>query len=452
VPGLHRRVVAITIGAIAAAAFVPAVAQAAQPSVSSPTTINAMRAELRAGTLAQTTGVTNLCAAAHAACQLAAVTPTNSTKPLSTTEPIGYGATDLERAYHLPADNSVGANGTITIIDAGAYPNLESDLNTYRAQYGLPACTTASGCLTIADYRGGPPLTPDPTDLGKEMEEIVAVETALDVDMASAACPDCHIIELQVPLVDGFPSSQDEADQAMADFGTAVNTAVSMGTNSVSMSYSYPPDASVDTGQPAKDMYHPGVAILASSGDGGFEYDQAGWPQDLPTVTSVGGTSLYATNSAGTKFTQTGWSEAGSSCSSDLPPAVGQPPSVSAACGGHRASSDVSAVADPGTGVAVYDTYTPFSGQPYQWITVGGTSASSPFVGGIYARAGHLSQVVGPNTLYAAKKGTFTDVTLGQNAPAGSCQSLGYALSVCQSSRGWDGPTGVGTPNGLAGF
>lgn len=446
-----RRLVALLVGALAATAFVPAVAQAAQPSANSPTTISALRAELRAGTLAQTTHTINLCAQVNAACQLEAVAAAGSSRPLSTTEPVGYGATDLETAYHLPA-NWVGANGTIAIIDAAAYPNLESDLNTYRAQYGLPACTTASGCLKIADYQGGPPLTPDPTQLGEEIEESVAVETSLDVDMASAACPLCHIIELQVPALDAIPSTQAEADQATADFGTAVNTAVSLGANAVSMSYQYPEDAYTDTGVPAQDLYHPGVAILASSGDGGFEFGQSGWPQDLPTVTSVGGTSLIATNSTNTKFTQTAWDGSGSACATDLPPAVGQPKSVSAYCAGHRASADISADADPSTGPAIYDTYAPFSNQPVDWTFVGGTSASSPFVAGVYARAGHLAGVIGPNTLYAARKGTFTDVTLGQNGPSGACQSAGAAQQVCQAGTGWDGPTGLGTPNGLAGF
>lgn len=126
---VRRRFAALVIGALAVTAFVPVVAQAAQPSTNSPSAIGVMRAALRAGTLGQTTGVTDFCAAVHATCQLKAVTSANSTKPLSTTEPIGYGATDLERAYHLPAA-SVGANGTITIVDAGAYPNLESDLDT----------------------------------------------------------------------------------------------------------------------------------------------------------------------------------------------------------------------------------------------------------------------------------------------------------------------------------
>ncbi|HVV25217.1 MAG TPA: peptidase S8 [Pseudonocardiaceae bacterium] len=446
--GLRRRLVALTIGALAVTAFVPAVAQAAQPNTNSPSTIDAMRAQLRAGTLLQSTKVIDFCAQVHAACDLKGLAAGGSSKPLSTTEPIGYGAADLANAYHLPAAG-VGANGTIAILDAGAYPNLESDLNTYRAEYGLPACTTASGCLKIADYKGGAPLTPDPSDLGKAEEEDVAVETSLDVDMASAACPECHIIELQLPDADGFPSSQADEDVAIGDFGTAVKTAVAMGANAVSMSYQYDPDAYSDTGQPARDLYQPGVAVLASSGDGGFEFNLSGWPQDLPSVVSVGGTSLLA---SGSKYTQVAWDGAGSSCATDEPPAIGQPKSVSKACGGHRAASDISAVADPTTGVATYDTYAPASGEPQQWGVWGGTSASSPFVAALYARGGHLSQVLGPNTLYSAKKGTFTDVTLGQNAPNGSCQSLSYGTSVCQAGKGWDGPTGVGTPHGLAGF
>src|SRR6201999_2380019 len=136
------------------------------------------------------------------------------------------------------------------------------------------------------------------------------------------------------------------------------------------------------------------------------------------------------------------WSGAGSGCETDLPAAIGAPASASANCGGHRASSDVSAVADPATGVAVYDTYAPYSGLPYNWINVGGTSASSPFIAGLYARGGHLSQVIGPNTVYNAAAGSFTDVTFGQNAPIRSCSAAEIAL--CNSGKGWDGPTGVG--------
>ncbi|HEX4702745.1 MAG TPA: peptidase S8 [Pseudonocardiaceae bacterium] len=453
----RRRLVSLGIGVAlvaALAAFAPT-AQAAQPG-SQPNTVNvaSVRAEVRAGNLLSTHGVSKVCAAAHAHCLAQIVTSaTGSAKALSTTTPLGYGAVDLANASHLPAA-SVGANGTVAIIDAGAYPNLESDLAVYRAQYGLPACTTANGCLKITDLHGGPPLTPDPTPFGQFEEENVAVETALDMQMASAACPGCKLLEVQIPVGDAFvPNDQPDLDAAMADFGTAVNTAAVLGAGSVSMSYQYPSDTVVEFGQAGRDLFHPGMAVLASSGDGGFEGNQhTGWPQNLPWVTSAGGTSLFATNAAGTTFTQTGWSGAGSGCETDLPAAIGQPAAVSAFCGGHRADSDVSADADPATGVAVYDTYAPASGQPLNWIVVGGTSASSPFIAGLYARAGNLSQVIGPNTLYLAPKKDFIDVKIGQNAPTNGCQSVGAPVQLCQSGSGWDGATGIGTPNGLGAF
>jgi subtilase family serine protease len=369
---------------------------------------------------------------------------------MSSTAPIGYGPAELAAAYHLPAAGT--GTGTIAILDAGAYPSLESDLATYRAQYGLPACTTASGCLKIADYKGGAPLTPGTSDLDKEIEEGVAVETSLDVDMASAACPSCKIIELQLPDEDAILTGSDAHPQT-TDFGTAVDTAASLGANAISMSYQFPSDLYEETGVPGRDLFRPGIAVLASSGDGGFEGGQhTGWPQNLPWVTSVGGTSLYAQNAQGTKFSEGAWSGAGSGCETDLPGAIGAPSSVSAQCGGHRSSSDISAVADPATGVAVYDTYAPFSGEPYNWITVGGTSVASPFVGGLYARGGSLSQVIGPNTLYSAKSSAFNDITTGQNAAFNTCQNQSVPVALCDAGPGWDGPTGLGSPNGLAAF
>jgi subtilase family serine protease len=420
-------------------AFAPVAQAGVNPNVAT------IRAQVHNGTLLQTHGVTSVCPQ----CMGQAVTVAPGSKTLlSTTTPVGYGADELAAAYHLPAASVGAAGGTIAIIDGGANPNLESDLATYRAQYGLPACTTASGCLKVTDLNGGPALPPDPSVLGKLLEEEVGVETSLDMDMASAACPSCNLIELQVPVLDASPSNQAQADAAMVDFGTAVNTAASLGATAVSMSYQYPSDQVSETGTAGRSLFHPGVAVLASSGDSGYEGNaHVGWPANLPWVTSVGGTSLYQT---GSSYTNLAWSGAGSGCETDLPAAIGQPASVSANCGGHRAVSDVSADADPATGVAVFDTYTPFSETPYNWISVGGTSASSPFIGGLYARGGHTSQVMGPNTLYAAAKGAFADVTLGQNAPPHGCAASAPAL--CVSAKGWDGPTGIGTPNGLAGF
>jgi subtilase family serine protease len=434
----------VSAAAVAAlTAFVPVAQAAGDPHAVTPQ-VQSLRAQVHNGTLLQSHGTLAPCAF----CQSKLVTAAPGSKtPLSTTVPVGYGPADLAAAYHLP-DPATGAKGTIAIIDAGAYPNLEADINVYRAQYGLPACTAAGGCLKVAGFDGGAPQTPATTFPNTAYEEEVGVETALDVDMASAACPSCSIIELQLPITDALNGTKEHLDAAMADFGTAVNTAARLGATAVSMSYQYPSDTDVEFGQAGRDLFHPGMAVLASSGDSGYEGNvHTGWPQNLPWVVSVGGTSLFQN---GDSYTDVAWAGAGSGCETDLPGAIGAPTSVSANCGGHRAASDVSAVADPNTGVSVFDTYSPFSGVPYNWILVGGTSASSPFVAGLYARGGHTSQVMGPNTLYTAPKGAFTDVTLGQNAPPHVCPTATPAL--CAAQKGWDAPTGVGVPNGLAGF
>jgi hypothetical protein len=408
--------------------------------------VASLRAEIHDGTLLRTHGVTTVCAVCTA--QVVTGSP-GSRVPLSTTTPIGYGPAELAAAYHLPAAG-VGATGTIVIVDAGAYPSVEADLSTYRAQYGLPPCTQANGCLTLADRHGGSDLPAPTTDPRfTYAEESVSLETALDLDMASAACPSCKLVEVQLPIVDAFGGNLAQVHAATSDFGDAVNTAAAMGASAVSMSYQFPSDPVMESGPIGQKLFHPGMAVLGSSGDSGYEGStHVGWPANLPWVVSVGGTSLYP---HGTGYTQIAWGLGGSGCETDLPAAVGQPAKVSANCGGHRAGSDVAAVADPATGVAVYNTYAPVTHQPHNWTVVGGTSASAPFVAGLYGRGTHLSQVIGPNTLYSAPKGAFTDVTIGQNAlPMDPC--VPQVLAICVAGKGWDGPTGIGVPNGLSGF
>jgi hypothetical protein len=150
-----------------------------------------------------------------------------------------------------------------------------------------------------------------------------------------------------------------------------------------------------------------------------------------------------------TGFSQAVWAPAGSGCSPDLRAAYGQPKDVAAYCNGHRAVTDVAAVAD---NVAVYDTYAPASGHPFGWITVGGTSASSPFVAGISARAPAVSDALGPNVIYRAPASAFDDITTGRNGAAAECASDGVDLRLCKAAIGWDGATGRGIPRGLKPF
>ncbi|MFI6050273.1 peptidase S8 [Streptomyces violascens] len=325
--------------------------------------------------------------------------------------PSGYGPASIQSAYKLPS-STAGSGRTVAIVDAYDDPNAAADLAKYRSQYGLPACTTANGCFKKVGQTGTSTLPA--ADAGW------AEEISLDLDMVSAACPNCKIL-----LVEAKSSS-------MANLGTAVNTAVSLGAKYVSNSYGGG-ESSSDTSYDTKYFNHPGVAITVSSGDEAYGTE---YPAASRYVTAVGGTSLSSSsNSRG--WTESAWSDAGSGCS-----AYDAKPSWQKDTGcAKRTVADVSAVADPATGVAVYDTY---GGDP-GWEVFGGTSASSPLIAAVYALAGTPSSGSTPASFPYAHTGSLNDVTSGSN---GSC-SPAY---LCKGGSGYDGPTGLGTPNGTAAF
>ena len=319
--------------------------------------------------------------------------------------PAGLSPADLASAYKLP---SVGGEGqTIAVVDAYGYPNAESDLAAYRKQYGLPACTVASGCLRIVNQSGkmSPLPAPPPAD------DDWTVETALDLDMASAACPSCKLLLVQAD--DDFTSG----------LFLANNTAAMLGASVVSNSWG---GEEPENGSSEAYFSHPGIGYFASTGDDGTG---ASYPATSAMVTAVGGTTLTRDPSTARGWTEQAWAEAGSGCSA----VIGKPGwqvSTKTNCS-MRAEADVSAVADPNTGLAVYNAANG------GWITVGGTSASSPFVAGVMALTGHSN--AGPGWAYASQS-DFNDVVSGNN---GSC-----GAPICRAGLGWDGPTGLGTPNG----
>ncbi len=329
----------------------------------------------------------------------------------ATALPAGYGPADLHSAYNLPTAG--GSGQTVGIVDAGDDPNAEADLAVYRTTYGLPACTTANGCFRKVNEAGT--TTPLPPDMGW------GIEISLDVDMVSAACPDCHIV-----LVEGN-------DPSFADLATAVDTAVSLGATEVSNSYGGTEFNGMQAFQ--ADYTHPGVAVLASSGDGG--YGVPNMPAVYPGVVAVGGTTLTKASDA-RGWTESAWAGAGSGCSAYVDkPAYQKDPN----CPG-RMTADVSAVADPTPGLAVYDSYdTP------GWVTVGGTSASSPFIAGVIGLAGNPGRYADASYFYSHTSDLY-DVTTGNNTAGMDCGG-DYQ---CNAGPGYDGPTGNGTPNGLAAF
>jgi len=278
----------------------------------------------------------------------------------------------------------------------------------YRSQFGLPACTTANGCFRKVDQNGGTNYPRRNTGWAEEI--------SLDVDMVSAICPGCHIL-----LVEASSNS-------FANLGASVNRAATMGANAISNSY-----GGSDTADSSAPFYnHPGIAVTASSGDSGFG---AQFPASSHFVTAVGGTHL--TRSSTTRgWTETVWSGAGSGCSSFNAALTGAA-GFNTGCA-NRAEADVSAVADPNTGVAVYDTF-----REPGWLVFGGTSVASPIIAAVYGLAGNEASI--DNNFPYAHSGSFFDVTSGSN---GSCSPS----QLCTARAGWDGPTGLGTPNGTGGF
>ncbi len=339
--------------------------------------------------------------AGQARCFAQALANAGQNKPALSAGPSGLNPADIQSAYKLAGLS--GGGRTVAIVDANDDPNAESDLAVYRSQFGLPACTTANGCFK--KLKSGNP----PADAGW------ATEISLDVDMVSAACPSCHIL-----LVEASSAS-------FSALATAENLAAAQ-SGVVAISNSYGGSDSSNSSA----YTHSGIAVVASSGDNGYGIES---PASYTNVIGVGGTSLKkASNSRG--WTETAWSGAGSGCST-----INAKPSyqTSVTQCSKDAVADVSAVADPNTGVSVYDTYGGGGG----WAVYGGTSASSPIIASVYALSGNTAGFPGSYTW--SHSSSLFDVTSGSN---GSCSPSIW----CHAGVGWDGPTGLGTPNGTGAF
>ena len=332
---------------------------------------------------------------------------------LADTAPSGYGPSDLQSAYNLPSDTA-GSGQTVALVEAYDDPSAEADLGVYRAQYGLPACTTANGCFKKVNQKGQ--QYDYPTSSASWAEEI-----SLDVDMVSAACPNCHIL-----LVEASSAS-------IANVGKAVDEAVALGAKYVSNSYGTSGESAAETGW---DRYynHPGVAVTASAGDSGYGVY---YPAASRYVTAVGGTTLTRRPNVPRGWTETVWDGTGSGCSKYEPKPAWQ---TDTGCA-HRTDNDVAADADPNTGVAVYDSG--LGG----WNVFGGTSVASPLIASTYALAGTPVGGTYPSSYPYADPSALHDITSGHTLN-GFC----HPSYLCSARPGYDGPTGWGTPAVVAAF
>jgi hypothetical protein len=338
-----------------------------------------------------------------------------------------YGPSELRSAYKLTSASAKDGGGrTVAIVDAYKDPNAAKDLAFYRKHFHLSACTTGNKCLKIVNQNGK--TSPLPAANANW-----ALEESLDLDMVSAICPKCHIL-----LVEADTNST-------SDLGSADDTAVRLGARYVSNSWSGGEFFGEDTLD--SDFDHPGDVIDFAAGDFGYG---AAYPTDLQYVTAIGGTSLkHAHNGRG--WTESVWGAANSAtsggtaggCSTLEPKASWQREDATEPDGClNRTENDVSAVGDPNTGVLMYDTY-----RNTGLFEIGGTSVATPIITSIYALAGTPTKSTYPAQYPYLHSSHLFDVTSGLNGP---CES--FRKYLCHGEKGYDGPTGLGTPNGTAAF
>jgi subtilase family serine protease len=337
--------------------------------------------------------------------------------PDATISPTGYGPAQFHGAYALPT-GTTGSLKTIAIVDAYDDPTIGNDLTVYSQTYGipvLPTCTSpadARACFVKVNQNGSTNGLPR-RDAGW------ALEIALDVEVAHAICQNCKII-----LVEARSNS-------FANLATAVDRAATLGANVISNSYGGSEFSSETSSSYDGHFNHPGIAITVSSGDSGYGVQ---YPAASQYVTAVGGTTLNVSGT--TRTSETVWSGAGSGCSAYEPKPSWQ---TDIGCS-RRTVADVSADANPSTGASVYDT-TSYQGQS-GWFKVGGTSLSAPLIGGVSALGN--SSVTAGSYPYSHTSNLF-DITSGSNGSCGGSY-------LCTAVVGYDGPTGLGTPNTEAGF
>jgi MYXO-CTERM domain-containing protein len=378
--------------------------------------------------------------------------------------PIGLGADGLQKAYSLLASGLPDGSGAVVgIVDACANATVVSDLAAYRTQYGLPALPECGGANGVAPTKGGTACIGVVSQTGTSTlpanDDNWAGEIALDVDMVSAACPKCSILLVEA----------NDADDS--DLSTAVDYAAAH-ADSVSNSY-----GSSESGGDSDTAYnHAGILIAAASGDADW-YNQvdlnttaadaeawtvaytpvaANTPASMPTVLAVGGSMVMDDAAAARGYSDNVWSfEAtnpdlpsllnkvvyggGSGCSKEFAKPSFQSGISTGTCT-MRDSVDLSGPSDYTPVPAVKKAGGILSYAEGSWGQVVGTSAASPFVTALLTRLGYASQSIA--TLYG-KSGDFNDVTTGNNDPSGTCPNT----IDCNAAPGWDGPTGLGTPN-----
>lgn len=393
---MHKQLFGMRLGAAVAAALLVGVGFAGAAAQAAPVHAAA------AATAALPQGETAACAPAAGEASCASLM-----SAAGSTTVVGYGPANLQSAYAFATE--LGSGATVAVVNAYGDDHIESDLATYRSNYGLAACTTASGCLKVVNQTGGT-ATPAPM-FGW------TVATSQSVDIISAICPGCHILVVEA------------SDSSLANLETAEDTAVSLGAKFSTNTWVFP-EQSIGSSEADNDTHfnHPGVVITAAAGNNGFGTIE--YPAASQYVVAVGGTELIPVTS-GRGWSEAVWPETGSGCSEFEPkPAWQTDTGCAAGPSSGRMLNDVSAVAD---GVAYYD-----SDSNGGWSDSGGTVVSAALIAAAYALGGPPAPGSYPSSYLYTNPGAFWDIT-GSN---GTCTPSYW----CTAGPGYNGPAGNGTP------
>jgi Ricin-type beta-trefoil lectin domain len=408
-PGLRRLSAAVgaAVTTLAVAGLVLPVAASAASAAAATTTPGATSL---AATGVRPAGATWSPTSARAAVSSAAATP-------------GYSPASLRSAYNLTkAAVTGGAGATVAIVSAYGDPRAAADLAVYRSHYKLPACTVANGCLRIRNENGGTGTLPAGNSAW-------ASTLSTEMDAVSALCPECHLLLVEA------------ASNSLTDLGIAENTAVADGARFVVNGWGN--QESLDENEYAHYFNHPGSAIVFAAGGNGYG---STFPAALQYVTSVGGTTLTPSSFNARGWSEVGWAGTGSGCSFLEAKPSWQRADANAATGCmNRTENDVSADANPSTGASVYDSY----GSGAGWTKAGGTALAAAIVTAAYALAGTPAPRSYPASYPYQHAGHLYDVQFGPGN--GNCDPYGGQY-LCVPGPGYDGPTGLGAPDGTGAF
>jgi subtilase family serine protease len=360
-------------------------------------------------------------------------------------------------AYSVPASSSAGGK-IVAILDLPDATALK-DVNVYRKEYGIPELAACPG-NGLPDPNGGTPCFAAVDETGNVTSSAgdcpaADGETGIDMEMISAGCPDCSILLVQMTtaFANGGPSD--------TDFVTGAKAAIKLGAVAVSISFGGGENVGFDPTGP--EFTVPGHLVLAAAGDDGYLNGEPlgegtpSWPASAADVLGIGGTTLQQN---GSTYSEVVWNDGqpsqtsnggagGSGCSTEITMPAFQKTFLAANPGAFgscnkRASVDMAAAAEyslsgggPFSGaISEYDSIN-------DWSQVVGTSAASPMVAGIFTRLGLIGPVSANIGWVYENITSFNDVTSGSNDLLGTCATV-----LCKAGKGWDGPTGVGTPNG----